>query len=653
MILQKQKHLNDICILISVIAGWAVVALNLIALAGWVFKINFLITISPHWSPTRPNIVVFSLLAGTALLLSVSGRKGAGAAKFILASLVSCAGLLTLFQRLTGIHTGFDTLFFKTELFIPGMDYSLAVPLVPALNLLFAGFALLLLNNETPRRRSLSQALALFIVLSSTTAMLAQLYGITSLGMFPLATKISIHGSLTMLLLGVAILFSRPDVGVMRMVSSDTLSGGIIRRVSISAVVVMVCFGWLREYIGVSGAALGSTAIALFGVLAVFILFFYYVGDVYRLELGKALVDRLLLENERKLQAIMDNTPSIIVVADLERRVIFVNRQFEKVFNLPKEVAAGKMLREIYLEMGDGTSENPPGAANLASSLEKEETLVTPLGPRTYITHNFPLLGTEGRAYALVSMSTDITDRKAAEENTLRLNRELNLANKELDAFTHSVSHDLRAPLRAIEGFSKMILVDHGTNLDEDGCKLLARVCDNSTKMLQLTEDLLNFSKCSQSQLESSSFNMTELVKDVSKEINLSVPGGRVNIEVAELPPACGDRKFIRQVLLNLIGNAVKFTAGKVDAFVQVGVLRDADPTVYYVRDNGAGFDMQYSDKLFGVFQRLHSQQEFKGNGVGLAIVHRIISRHGGRIWAEGKPGEGAVFYFTLAKGKE
>lgn len=647
----ERKSLPDVFILISAVMGWAVVAFNLAALAGWIFKISSLVALSPHWSPTKPNIVIFALLAGTASILNAPGRKTYGGVRFFLSALVSCAALLTIFQRLTGIDTGFDTLFFKTKIIIPGLDYSLAVPLIPSINWLFAGLAILLSDYETPKRRYPAQYMALFMILSSLLAIMAQLYAVPAVYFFPLAEKLSIHGTLTVFMLGTAILFSRPQKGIMDIASSGTLAGSIIRKVFPSGLIVIVAFGWLRWWLekqGIPAFGYDASIMLAFGICTIFVLIVSYAGDIYRLEQKKMLTDSLLLENEKKLQAVMDNAASIIVLTDIGGRIIFVNRRFEKVFNLPKESALGRTVWDIFPEKAAGIPEDSRGILNSGTASEIEETIATPSGPRTYITCRFPISDPSGGVYALVSMSTDITDRKAAEEKTLRLNSALMRANKELDAFTYSVSHDLRAPLRAIDGLLKIILEDCRAKLNEEDRRLFLRVCGNSVKMSRLIDDMLAFSKFSQSRLEIGPLDMAELAESVIGEIKSRISGRQLDFEIAELPRASGDRNLIRQVFVNLLENAVKFSAGKKEAFVKVGALKDADTPVYYVKDNGAGFDMRFSDRLFGIFQRLHPEKDFEGTGVGLAIAQRIIARHGGRIWAEGKPDEGAVFYFTL-----
>jgi signal transduction histidine kinase len=241
---------------------------------------------------------------------------------------------------------------------------------------------------------------------------------------------------------------------------------------------------------------------------------------------------------------------------------------------------------------------------------------------------------------------------RQAEELELRVRErtsELQAANRELEAFSYSVSHDLRAPLRAIDGFARILEEDYAARLDAEARRLLGAVRAGSRQMGRLIDDLLAFSRYGRQPLKTTAVPLVELVNHTIDELRSGFEGRRIDFSVGELGTAEADPALLKQVLVNLLGNAIKFSRDRDPAVVEIGLTSQAgDAHVYYVKDNGAGFDPRYAHKLFGVFQRLHGSDEFEGTGVGLAIVQRIVVRHGGRVWAESRPGEGATFYFTL-----
>jgi PAS domain S-box-containing protein len=264
-----------------------------------------------------------------------------------------------------------------------------------------------------------------------------------------------------------------------------------------------------------------------------------------------------------------------------------------------------------------------------------------------------------GRGTSIIGSFRDITEKKKTEaqlhtlthhlESTVQLRtQQLEAINKELDSFSYSVSHDLRAPLRAIDGYSKILIEDYGEQVDQEGRDIMETIRRNTRRMGQLIDDLLAFSRVGKQLVVSGEVDMNQLVKGIVNEL-ITADAGRTDFCIQLLPPTNGDYNMLKQVLANLISNAVKYSAKRQNPVVEIGSFRVNDNQVYYVKDNGAGFDMTYYDKLFGVFQRLHSTRDFEGTGVGLAIVHRIISRLGGKVWAEGKEDEGATFYFSIS----
>jgi len=248
-------------------------------------------------------------------------------------------------------------------------------------------------------------------------------------------------------------------------------------------------------------------------------------------------------------------------------------------------------------------------------------------------------------------MSEQLIDVEHREHDSLiRALRErtaqLDAANKEFDQFTHSVSHDLRAPLRALEGFAQILVEDYGSNLDPEAKRCLEIIAASSRKASLLIEDLLVLSRLGRQELKPARVNMLELAKNTVLDLR---PGSdRIEFRFDEMPEAWGDKAQLGQVFHHLVDNAMKFTRRQEHPIVEIGGRAEPEHTAYYVRDNGVGFDMKYVGRLFGIFQRLHSDQEFEGRGIGLAIVQRLIHRHGGEVWAEGTVQQGATFFFSL-----
>lgn len=245
---------------------------------------------------------------------------------------------------------------------------------------------------------------------------------------------------------------------------------------------------------------------------------------------------------------------------------------------------------------------------------------------------------------------SEIAEHRAAQEVLQHHSQRLAVSNKELDAFAYTISHDLQAPLRAIEGFSRMLLKKVGEKLNDDEKRQFNVIRDNAAKMKQLLDDLLAFSRWSSRAATFSTIDMLQLVNEVWQNLIQAHSNRKIDLTIELLPPAHGDVALIRQVLINLLSNAIKFTGKKDISLIHIGATSGDSENVYFVRDNGAGFDMNRYHKLFGVFQRLHSNEEYEGNGAGLAIVQRLINRHGGRVWADSKIDEETTFFFTLPK---
>jgi light-regulated signal transduction histidine kinase (bacteriophytochrome) len=243
---------------------------------------------------------------------------------------------------------------------------------------------------------------------------------------------------------------------------------------------------------------------------------------------------------------------------------------------------------------------------------------------------------------------TDITLRKQAEDELRFRTTELEASNKELEAFSYSVSHDLRAPLRSITGFSTVLLEDYATVLDDEGKSYLKKISDSGELMGQLMDDLLKLSRVTRSDLNIEKLDLSDMARNIVGEFRKDEPKRKVKVTIAPNMVANGDKNLLGLVLQNLLGNAWKYSSKTSEPRIEMGIVEHNEKQAYFVRDNGVGFDMTYANKLFQPFQRLHKATEFAGTGIGLATVQRIVRRHGGEVWTESKVGEGATFYFTL-----
>jgi PAS domain S-box-containing protein len=360
-----------------------------------------------------------------------------------------------------------------------------------------------------------------------------------------------------------------------------------------------------------------------------------------------------------QLIALLDHTSAVIYMRGLDGRYLLVNREYERLFKVRREEIVGLTDHDLFpAEVADAFRANDVAAIAEGRPVRLEETAPGDGGPRTYITVKFPLMDADHRPYAICGISTDITERKQAEEEVRRLNdeleervrqrtAELEASTRELDAFAYSVSHDLRAPLRSLAGFSEVLLEDYADVLDDAGRGYLSRIEANAARMARLIDDLLDLSRATRVELRREQVDLSAVVRDVIAELRDADPGRRVELAVADGLGVNGDPHLIRLIMINLLGNAWKFTARRDPAVIEVGPGDGG--RVIAVRDNGAGFDTRYADKLFDPFQRLHSNSDFEGTGIGLAIVQRIVQRHGGRIWAQSEIDRGTTFFFTLA----
>jgi PAS domain S-box-containing protein len=362
----------------------------------------------------------------------------------------------------------------------------------------------------------------------------------------------------------------------------------------------------------------------------------------------------------REQATILDLAP--VLIFNLDHQIIFWNTGAEKMYGWRSEDAVGKIASELLKTEFPIPLEKIKAQVFARGHWEGELVHTTQDGrsitlASTWVLHK----DKDGKPRAFLQINNEITERKTAEEEIRRLNTELELrveqrtaqliaVNRELEAFSYSVSHDLRAPLRHINGFSRALMEDYAGTLDEVGNGYLNEICDASREMSKMIDDVLKLARVTRSEMKDEPVDLTAMANDIVEDLKTLDPDRVVDVRIEPNIQVSGDKRLLEFVVGNLIGNAWKFTSGRPAGAIEFGTEVSNGNKVLFIKDNGAGFDMRYADKLFGAFQRLHSTEEFEGTGVGLATVKRIIERHGGRVWAEAEPDKGATFYFTLAE---
>jgi light-regulated signal transduction histidine kinase (bacteriophytochrome) len=301
---------------------------------------------------------------------------------------------------------------------------------------------------------------------------------------------------------------------------------------------------------------------------------------------------------------------------------------------MPEDIAAGKSKIELEVAAREGRFEDFGWRVRKDGTRFWANVVVTALRNES------------GELRGYVKITRDITERKKSEEA-------LKKAYEDLESFSYSVSHDLRAPLRSMDGFSEVLMTSLGDKLDEKHKNYLIRIRESSQKMASLIDGLLNLSRLGRAPLKRQQINLSEVAQQISEDLAKTAPERKVQWSIQPNVKVMGDLSLMRVVLENLLGNAFKYSSKAENAKIEFGSARLNGELIYFVRDNGAGFEMEYANKLFGAFQRLHGAKEFPGDGIGLATVKRIVYRHGGDVWAEGSPGQGAIFYFTLGANPE
>ena len=621
---------------ISQTASLATILVGGVVLIGWMFNVAVLKSILPTWVAMKANTAFAFVLAGLALSLQREGTgQHARHIAQVCAGMVALIGLLTLSEYVIGWNLGIDQALFREAAGAVATSHPGRMAPNTALSFLLVGLAFLLMDVETRRGHRPSQWLILTAGLVALLATLGYLYGVTEFYGIAAYTKMALSTALSFDILCLGILCARPDRGLIATIMNAGTGGVMARRFLLPAMLLPPTLGWLRlmgEQRGFYSTEFGLALFATMNIVVFAMLIFATAKLLHRVD----------MERNRFFTTSLD----LFCVAGFDGYFKELNPRWETTLGFTiQELLASPFMEFIHPDDRERTQAEAQRQGEGRQALFFENRYRCKDGSYRWFVWN-AIPDTERRL--IYAVARDVTERKQLEEQLQHHSRQLEVANQELEAFSYSVSHDLRAPLRGIDGFSQALLEDYGEQLDAQGKDYLQRVRSGTQRMAQLIDDLLNLSRVARSEMRRERVNLSALAHAIAQELQKAQPDRQAELVITPGLVAEGDGRLMRVALTNLLSNAWKFTVKQSHPKIEVGTAQQDGQTVYFVRDNGAGFDMAYVGKLFGAFQRLHTAAEFAGTGIGLATVQRIIHRHGGRVWAEGAVEKGATFYFTL-----
>lgn len=729
------------------------------ALLGWALDITILKSILSGWATVKPNTAIGFILCGAALALlrNETRPRWADRAGKVCAVAVALLGAVTLAQYLLGINIGIDELLFRDVDTLLTSHPGRMAP-VTALNFIFCGAALLLLDVSSRRGHRPSQFIILLPMATSFLAVLGYIFASSSLYQVAGFRSVALPTALAFLFFGLGLLLVRA-AGWMAVFTNHGTRGLLARRLIPAAIVGPVLIGWVRlagQGMGLYGTEFGVAVVALSSTFVAVGMILWTAESLHQADLQRTQVEAQLRDIEWLLSKPTQPEPQLPILGQPYGDLTVLNTSgeimravgqpllhdivkdyldlldtsaavYEKngdyalgIFTsgwcrfmdersralcgtvdnvqalnggkwichescwsdhskpsietgtaVDSDCMGGLRIYAVPIRVGDevigsinfGYSDPPSDPVQLQELAAKYQVSVEELQARRrgYRTRPpFIIELAKRRLRVSARLIGEIVSRRRAEEESGRLNRELEervaartaeleASNRELAAFSYSVSHDLRAPLRHITGFAHILVEDHADSLSPAVHDYVVKMQHGAQRMGNLIDDLLTFSRWERSAIHREITAMRNLVEEVIAELEPDTNGRKVEWELQELPFLDCDPRMMRVVLVNLLSNALKFTRLQPVARITVGQKMVGDGvTAIFVRDNGVGFNMKYHDKLFGVFQRLHRSEDFEGTGIGLATVQRLVQKHGGQVWAEAELGQGACFYFTV-----
>ncbi len=628
--------------------------IGVIVLIGWMFNISIFLSPDSGFSTIKSNVGLVFILVGVSLFLLQTKRVNKNNRRIaqILAFFVVLIGFLTLMEYIFNMNFGIDQILFKETVGALHTSSPNRMAFSAALNTFFAGISILLLDKTIHRDYRPAQIFAIIGGLISLLALLGYVYGVSELYFIPQYTAIALYAALTFILVFVAIMFERPNKGVMSLIVSKSLGGVLSRRLFPLIIIMPIILGLIWKW----GVNTGFYDNSFSYVLLVFsiIIFLSIILWITAISIKKVDNDRYRVREDLRLsnlynRSLIEASVDPLVTIDPNGKITDVNDSTEVVTGFSREDIIGTDFSDYFTD---------PLKAREGYQKVFEEGIVRDYeleiknknGQITPVLYNASVYKDDSNnVIGVFASARDITELKESEKVLkLRLD-ELARSNKELEQFAYVSSHDLQEPLRMIASYLQLLDRKYKGKLDAKADKYINFSVDGATRMQNLIDDLLAFSRVTTQAKEFKPTDLEVIYKETLSNLELSIKENDAVISHDHLPIVQADKTQIAQVFQNLIGNAIKFQ-GNNKPKINISVTKEDNQWLFSVQDNGIGIDPKHSDRIFEVFKRLHKKRDYPGTGIGLAICKKIIERHGGRIWVESELGKGTIFYFTLPK---
>jgi PAS domain S-box-containing protein len=624
---------------------------------GWYLDILTLKSLLPGLVTMKANTALCFVFSGVSVALLHRRQQSLRIIylQHALTFTVASVGGLTLLEYLFGWDFGIDQLLVKDSLtalqtFSPGRTTP-----ITALNFLFTGIALIMLNGG--KSVKISQGLVLIVMLSSFLPLIGYMYGVQPLYRFLTPTSTISVSPVLFVILASGILCLYPEHGFMEVVTNDTAGGVVVRRLLPAAILLPLLMGWLRligERAGAYSTEFGLALFALSNIVVFSVLILWSGRYLHRLDSERKSAETALQEREQMLDAFFEHSPDATVIVNREGIITRVNKRSEELFgyereelmNMPVDSLIPKRHREQHVQHRQDYDANPrirSMGAGLELFARRKDGSEVPVDIMLS-----PIDTAEGKVVKAVIR--DITDRKLADEKLKMTMEDLERSNKELEQFASVASHDLQEPLRMVSSFTQMLERRYKDKLDADANDFIGFAVDGANRMQVLINDLLAYSRIGTRGKPFESVDMNEVLGQAIANLSVTILEHHAMITNDELPTIRADATQMLQLFQNLIGNSIKFK-GNNTPLIHITSTERPSEWVFSVKDNGIGIAPEYHERIFVIFRRLHTM-EYPGTGIGLAICKKIVERHLGKIWVESELGKGSTFYFTIPKPK-